>query len=99
MSSVPSPTPLKTALLRYKSALNCLMPPNSFPNKNQVLEILSARDALGKLLETEETIDISILSELIELDSHLKEQAYKITEVLNLSEYQSSLPTDNSERS
>ncbi len=86
-------TPLKTALLRYKSALNCLMPPNSSPNKSEVLEILSARDALGKLLETEETIDISILSELIELDSHLKEQAYKITEVLNLSEYQSSLPS------
>ena len=89
MSSVP----LETALLRYKSALNCLMPSNSSPNKNQVLEILSARDALGKLLEIEETIPPSILSELIELDSHLKEQAYKITEVLNLSEYQSFLPS------
>ena len=90
----PAPsTPLQTALEHYKSTLNCLNDPNSSPNKNQVLEILSARDALGKLLETEETIDTSILSELIELDSHLKEQAYKITEVPNLSDYKSSLPS------
>lgn len=94
MSPTPPPTPLQTALERYKSALDCLTSPHSSPNKNQVLEILSARDALAKLLETEETIDISILSQLIELDSQLKEQAYKITEVLNLSEYQSSLPSN-----
>ncbi|PSB05577.1 hypothetical protein C7B62_24925 [Pleurocapsa sp. CCALA 161] len=49
----PSPNLLQTPLERYKKALNCITAPNSLTNKNQVLEILSARDALGKLLETE----------------------------------------------
>ena len=88
----PSPTTLQTALERYKNALNCLSH-NSSPNKNQVLEILSARDALGKLLETENSISSSILSELIDQDSQLKEQAYKITQVPDLPDYQGSLPT------
>ncbi len=83
----PPPTPLQTALERYKNALNCLTPLNSFPNKNQVLEIISARDALGKLLETENSISPSILSELIDQDFRLKEQAYKIAQVPDLSEY------------
>ena len=96
MKNNPSPpTLLQTALERYESALNCLTSPNSSLNKNQVLEILSARDAIQKQLEAENQIPTDILSELIELDSHLKEQAYKITEVTNLSEYQSSLPSSS----
>jgi hypothetical protein len=89
----PSPSTLQTALERYKKALNCITASNSLTNKNQVLEILSARYALGKLLETENSISPSILSELIELDSQLEEQAYKINQVADLSEYQRSLPT------
>jgi Tetratricopeptide repeat len=88
----PSPTPLQTALERYKHALNCITASNSLTNKDRVLEILSARDALGKLLETESSISPSILSELIKLDSLLKEQAYKITQVDVLPKYQSSFP-------
>lgn len=91
-NSSPSPSPLQTALERYKNALNCITLPNSFFNKDCVLEILSARDALGKLLESEDSISPSTLSELIKLDSQLKEQAYKITQVANLPEYQSSFP-------
>lgn len=93
MNNPSPPTPLEAALERYKNALNCLTPLNSFPNKNQVLEILSARDALGKLLEHENPIPPLILSELIDQDSQLKEQAYKITQVSDLPEYQSSLAT------
>lgn len=88
----PSPTPLQTALERYQNALDCITAPNSFPNKDRILDLLSARDALGKLLETESSISASILSELIELDSLLKEQAYKITQVADLPEYASSFP-------
>jgi hypothetical protein len=88
----PSFTSLKTALERYKKALNCITASNSSLKKDQILEILSARDALGKLLETEDSISPSTLSELIKLDSLLKEQAYKITQVADLPEYQSSLP-------
>ena len=83
---------LKANLKRYERALNRLTRLDS-PNKKQILQILSARDALGKLLEAENSISPSILSKLIELDSHLKEQAYKIAQVTDLPEYQSSLPT------
>jgi hypothetical protein len=91
-NSSPSPSPLQTALERYKKALHCITASNSCPNRNQVLEIFSARDALGKLLETENSISPSTLSELIGLDSRLKEQAYKITQVADLPKYQSSFP-------
>lgn len=86
----PSPqTPLQTALERYKTALKCL--DSSTPQDN-ILEILSARDALQKQLEAENQILPDILSELIEQDSKFKKQAYKITNV-DLTEYRKSLPT------
>ncbi len=86
----PSPsTPLQTALERYKNALNRL---DISTPQDQILEILSARDVLQKQLEAENQIPTDILSELIELDSDFKNQAYKITKI-DLTEYRKSLPT------
>ncbi|MEL6442200.1 MAG: tetratricopeptide repeat protein [Cyanobacteria bacterium J06621_8] len=91
----PAPlTPLQAALARYENALNCLSLPNSSPNQDQIIEILSARDVLGKLLETEAEIDTTILSKLIELDGDFKREAYKVTEI-DLTEYRNSLPTSS----
>ena len=89
----PSPSiPLQIALERYQNALNCFTRPNPAPQKSQIIEILSARDALQKQLQAEIQIPTNIWSKLIELDADLKKQAYKINSV-DLAEYRNSLPT------
>lgn len=86
-----SSTLFQTALERYKNALNCFNHSDSSPNKEQIIEILSARDELGKLLEVKKVIDTNMLSKLIELDLELQKKAHQITEI-NLAEYRISLP-------
>jgi hypothetical protein len=55
--------------------------------KEQALEILAARDALQKQLETAAEVPVDMWSKLIEQDARLKQQTYKITQVLDLAEY------------
>ncbi len=74
-------TSLEAGLNHYKDALNLLEIPNISLNKQQILDILAARDALQKKLEFEENIPIEIWSKLVEQDNRLKQNAYQITEV------------------
>ena len=88
------PIPLQMALERYRKALEGLDPKTSTSSK-QAFKILWARDALQRQLEAEQEISTDLLPQLIQLDSHLKQQAYKITQVLDLAEYRDTLPTAN----
>lgn len=85
------PTPLEIALNRYQTSLNCLDSSHIPLNKEQILEILLARDSLQKQLEAEAEIASDIWSELIKQDARLKQNSYKITEVIDLEEYRESL--------
>ena len=87
-----SPTPLEVALNRYKTALNPLDASNTSLTKEQILEILAARGALQKQLETEEEIPVEMWSKLVEQDNRLKQNTYRITQLLDLAEYRESLP-------
>jgi tetratricopeptide (TPR) repeat protein len=90
-AQTPPPTPLEIALNHYQTALSPLDSSDKLLNKEKILEILSARDALQKRLETESEIPIDIWSKLVEQDDRLKQNAYRITEVLDLAEYRESL--------
>ncbi len=88
----PIPNPLQNALERYKISLDCLVLPKTPIDNERALEMLLARDALQKQMELEHQVPVDILSEIKELDTRLKQQAYRVTEVLNLDEYRASLP-------
>jgi tetratricopeptide (TPR) repeat protein len=90
-SPTPEPNSLEIALNRYQNALNCLDVSNIRLNQEQILEILSARDALHKQVEVEAEISGEIWSKLIKQDARLKQNTYKITSVIDLSGYQESL--------
>ncbi|MBK1990539.1 tetratricopeptide repeat protein [Sphaerospermopsis aphanizomenoides BCCUSP55] len=90
---VPTIEVFQFALVRYRLALECLNSTQTFLSTEQALEILSARDALQKLLKTQESIPVEFLSQLMQLDSQLKQKASKITKALDLVECQESLPT------
>jgi len=87
----PKPSPLKVALEYYQNTLNYLEIPHKIIEKEWALEILAARDALQKQLDIESQILFSTWSILIAQDRRLKQQAYKITQVLDLAEYRESL--------
>ncbi len=88
----PELTPLEVTLNHYQETLNYLDASNRLLNKKQILGILSARDTLQKQLEAEEDIPIEMWSKLVEQDNRLKQNTYKITQVLDLTEYRESLP-------
>jgi lipid A disaccharide synthetase len=69
----PQSTPLEVAIAAYKTALNSLEIPNILLNKERVLEILAARDALQKQLENDLEIAIEMRSKLVEQDNRLKQ--------------------------
>ena len=83
--------PLQKSLERYRIALESLDFPKTSLSSEQALNILWARNVLQKQLEPEQEIPVTFASQLIQLDSHLKKQAYKITRVLDLSEYRDTL--------
>lgn len=70
------PIPLQTALERYRKALEGLDPKTS-TSSEQAFKILWARDALQRQLEAEQEISTDLLPQLMQLDSHLKQQAYR----------------------
>lgn len=86
-----SSSELTLALNRYQEALNCLDSSNIPLNEDQILEILFARDNLQKTLESVPEIPRNLWSKLIEQDSKLKQNAYKIAEVVDLEDYRDSL--------
>ena len=87
----PKPSPLQVALEYYQNTLNYLEIPHKIIEKEWALEILAARDALQKQLDIESQILFSTWSILIAQDRRLKQQAYKITQVLDLAAYRESL--------
>lgn len=89
------PIPLQTALELYRKALEGLESPKTSTSSEQAFKILWARDALQRQLEAEQEIPTDLLPQLIQLDTHLKQQAYKITQVIDLSEYRDTLPIAN----
>ena len=94
MDNVPPTTvPLQFALVRYSKALEYLERSNTALSLEQALEILSARDALQKVLKTQEQVSVELLSQVMELDSQLKQKAGRILKVLNLPECRESLLT------
>lgn len=86
------PTTLEVFLANYQENLNSLDSPNLTLTKEQALEILAARDALQKQLEAQTEIPVEMWSELIAQDKRLKQNTYKITQVLELAEYRETLP-------
>jgi tetratricopeptide (TPR) repeat protein len=84
---------LEFALIRYWLASECLGAPKTLLSTEQALEILSARDALQKVLKTQEQVPVELLWEVMQLDSQLKQKAGRITKVLDLVECRESLPT------
>jgi hypothetical protein len=88
----PKTTPFQLLLTAYSNSLNPLETPNIRLNKEQVLEILAARDTLQKQLEAEVEIPIEMWSNLVEQDNRLKQNTHKIREVIDLEEYRESLP-------
>jgi hypothetical protein len=86
-----SPTPLEVALEDYENALAGLDTPNISINETSVFKILSARDILQKQLEAAEEIFIDLCQKLIAQDARLKQNAYKITQVIDLEEYRETL--------
>ncbi|NEO43599.1 MAG: tetratricopeptide repeat protein [Moorea sp. SIO4A3] len=80
------------ALVRCEKAWEYLDSPKKSISKEKALEILSARDALKKVLKTQEPIAADILSQVMALDSKLKENPGRILKVLNLADYRESLP-------
>ena len=83
---------LDFALIRCRNAWEHLDCPKNSLSKEKALEILSARDALQKVLKTQEPVAVDILSEVMELDLRLKQNAGRILKVLNLPECRESLP-------
>ncbi len=88
--SLPAITPLQSALERYKVALECLDRRGTTILPQEALEILSARNLLQKSLEAEIEIPGTIMPQVMQLDFYLKQQAYLVTEVLDLAEYRAS---------
>lgn len=85
--------PLQLALVRCEKAWEYLDSPNNPRSTEKALEILSARDALKNVLKTQEPVSVDILSQVMQLDLRLKQNAGKILKALNLPEYRESLPT------
>ena len=88
----PKTLSLQFALVRYEKALEHLEHSQAYLSTEQALEILSARNALQNVLETQDQVSVDILSQVIQLDLCLKQKANKILKVLNFSEYRESLP-------
>ncbi|MGL5835805.1 MAG: tetratricopeptide repeat protein [Waterburya sp.] len=89
----PTNLPLQFALVRYRKALEYLERSKTSLSSQRALEILAARDALQKVLEAQEQVSVELLSQVMELDSQLKQKASRILKVLNLPECRESLPT------
>lgn len=85
--------PLQFALVRYRKALEYLEGSKTSLSSQRALEILAARDALQKVLKTQEQVSVELLLQVMELDSQLKQKAGRILKVLNLPECRESLPT------
>lgn len=76
-------SPFKAAIERYRKAIENLSYGNTTSSTEQVLEILNARDAVHAALKQQTRISTTKLREIIELDTKLKSQAKKITQVIN----------------
>jgi tetratricopeptide (TPR) repeat protein len=87
---LPPPTPLQAALERYKLSLACLDRSKTQIKNVQALEILAARDALQKQRDAEAQVPVELESQIEELDTRLKKQAYRVTASVNLAEYRAS---------
>ncbi|NEP53446.1 MAG: tetratricopeptide repeat protein [Moorea sp. SIO3C2] len=80
------------ALARYQKALEYLESSEIYLCKEKALEVLSARDALKKVLKTQEPVATDILFQVMALDSKLKDNPGRILKVLHLADYRESLP-------
>jgi tetratricopeptide (TPR) repeat protein len=67
------------ALDSYKKLIDEIEQPKSTIDISKVLEILSARDALQVELEQQKPVPIDRLQKVIELDAHLRANAFRIT--------------------
>lgn len=82
---------LKAALQRYTTGLTVLERLPSSPAPEQVLEVLSARDALRYALENTPDPSPETLIAVVELDHRLKQCAKAIAQTIDLDEWQASL--------
>ncbi|NEQ10634.1 MAG: tetratricopeptide repeat protein [Moorea sp. SIO4E2] len=80
------------ALIRCEQAWEYLDCPTNTLSKEKALEVLSARDALQKVLKTQEPVAVDILSQVMQLDAKLKENSGRILKVINLADCRESLP-------
>ena len=78
----------------YRNALNILDSSNTI-TKEQALEILDARDKLQQQLKANPQTSFAEWNRVIEEDERLKQKAYKIVQLLDLSAYRESLPIDS----
>ncbi|NEP08257.1 MAG: hypothetical protein F6K25_30110 [Okeania sp. SIO2G4] len=83
----PRTFPFKFALVRYEKAVEDLESLNRSQaplSPERALEILFTRDALQNVLKTQQQVPVNILLQVMQLDLRLKQQAYRITRVLDL---------------
>lgn len=84
MTTSPS---LASTIAPYNRALTALATASSSPSKEQVLNVLAARDAVEAALQNTASIPSSQLMRLADLDRQLKEQRSTITKTINLEEW------------
>lgn len=74
---------IQTALLDYERTLNGLGQPDDRLTGHQVLTIILARDALHNVLQSHSSVSSQVLLQLHSLDQKLKQQAHRLTRVLD----------------
>src|SRR5687768_2464265 len=82
---------LDITLKRYAAALSALEKADPCPSAEQILNVLTARDAVQGVLTDKTQDPIESLITVVELDSRLKKQAGSITQVVKLADWRASL--------
>lgn len=89
--------PFNQAILRYATALSALEEADPNPSLEQVLEVLTARDAVKAARSASSQLDRDSLSKLIHLDNRLKQQAAAIASQNKLTQCRQSLEPNDSD--
>lgn len=82
-----TPASLASAIVPYRTALTALKTAHSPISKEQVLDLLVARDAVEAALQETTSVSTHLLIRLEELDRDLKKQRSAITKTLKLEDW------------
>ena len=79
---------LNSTLERYEATIAALEATNS-PSREQILDVLTARDAVQATLSSQSPAPRWSLLQVNELDNRLKEQSKFIVQTINLADWRS----------